>query len=234
MIDSIYVLIDTDITYPPMIGVNQFIYQSTQKGATPMIRGRPREFDRDQAIQAAMLLFWRKGFFATSMTDLCDAMGIRSPSLYAAFGSKESLYVEAVQHYSRTVLPSAFGCLEGSGPARRRVENFLFAAAKGLRKSAKTPGGCMVTLSILDEDAPAAVMSALKKARRESLESVRTRLQAAVAGGELPPSTEVNQLSRFYLGIVQGMAIQARDGATLSQLQGMARAAMLAWPRGPV
>jgi AcrR family transcriptional regulator len=214
MIDSIYVLIDTDITYPPMIGVNQFIYQSTQKGATPMIRGRPREFDRDQAIQAAM--------------------GIRSPSLYAAFGSKESLYVEAVQHYSRTVLPSAFGCLEGSGPARRRVENFLFAAAKGLRKSAKTPGGCMVTLSILDEDAPAAVMSALKKARRESLESVRTRLQAAVAGGELPPSTEVNQLSRFYLGIVQGMAIQARDGATLSQLQGMARAAMLAWPRGPV
>ena len=61
---------------------------------------RPREFDRDVALQAAMLVFWRKGFLATSMNDLCDAMGIRSPSLYAAFGSKENVYVEAVQLYN--------------------------------------------------------------------------------------------------------------------------------------
>ena len=61
------------------------------------ITGRPRGFDRDAALQAAMLLFWRKGFAATSMNDLCDAMGIRSPSLYAAFGSKEALYLEAVR-----------------------------------------------------------------------------------------------------------------------------------------
>ena len=59
--------------------------------------GRPREFDRDAALEAAMFLFWRKGFAATSMNDLCDAMGISSPSLYAAFGSKEALYLEAVE-----------------------------------------------------------------------------------------------------------------------------------------
>ena len=64
--------------------------------------GRPREFDRDVALQEAMLVFWRKGFLATSMNDLCDAMGIRSPSLYAAFGSKEALYIEAVGHYAKT------------------------------------------------------------------------------------------------------------------------------------
>jgi AcrR family transcriptional regulator len=197
-----------------------------------MIRGRPREFDRDRALQAAMLVFWRKGFFATSMTDLCEAMGIRSPSLYAAFGSKENLYVEAVEHYTKTVLPAAFGCLEGTGPARSCVENLLLAAAKGLRKSAKVPGGCMVTLSVLDEDVPAPVMTALRKARRDSLESVRARLQTAVADGELPASTDVNHLSRFYVGVVQSIAIQARDGATLSELEGMARIAMRAWPGG--
>jgi AcrR family transcriptional regulator len=58
--------------------------------------GRPREFDRKAALEAAMLLFWRKGFAATSMNDLCDVMGVRSPSLYAAFGSKEALYFEAI------------------------------------------------------------------------------------------------------------------------------------------
>ena len=61
--------------------------------------GRPREFDRDAALEAAMLLFWRKGFAMTSMNDLCAAMGIRSPSLYAAFGSKEDLYLEAFDRY---------------------------------------------------------------------------------------------------------------------------------------
>ena len=58
--------------------------------------GRPREFDRGAALEAAMLAFWRKGFAATSMNDLCDAMGVRSPSLYAAFGSKEALYLEEI------------------------------------------------------------------------------------------------------------------------------------------
>jgi AcrR family transcriptional regulator len=67
--------------------------------------GRPRGFDRDAALEAAMFLFWRKGFAATSMSDLCDAMGISSPSLYAAFGSKEALYLEAVEHYVRTQGP---------------------------------------------------------------------------------------------------------------------------------
>ena len=58
--------------------------------------GRPRGFDRDAALEAATLLFWRKGFAATSMNDLCEAMGLRSPSLFAAFGSREALDLEAV------------------------------------------------------------------------------------------------------------------------------------------
>ena len=82
--------------------------------------GRPREFDREAALQAAMLVFWRKGFAATSMNDLCDAMGIRSPSLYAAFGSKEALYLEAMEHYVKTVGPTIWDKLGASERARRR------------------------------------------------------------------------------------------------------------------
>jgi AcrR family transcriptional regulator len=197
-----------------------------------MARGRPREFDRDKALQAAMLVFWRKGFLGASVSDLCAAMGIASPSLYAAFGSKESLYVEAVEHYSKTIRPFFWRHLESGQSARASMKKFLFEAAKGLRRSGKGPVGCMVTLSVLDEDVPAPVAASLRKARREGLDLIRRRLEAAVADGELPPATDVNRLSRFYVGIFQTLAIQGHDGATLAELEGIAAMAMAAWPQG--
>ena len=196
-----------------------------------MTRGRPREFDREKALAAAMLVFWRKGFLATSMNDLCDAMEIRSPSLYAAFGSKENLYIEAVEHYKRTYEPLLWKCLDGSPTARECMEAVLLQAARGLRKSGKCPGGCMVTLAILDEDVPAPIPSVLRKARRHQFDMLKGRLQAAQTAGELPASADLNSLSRFYLGTIQGIAIQARDGATLAELEGMVRIAMTAWPQ---
>ncbi len=103
------------------------------------ITGRPRGFDRDAALEAAMLLFWRKGFAATSMNDLCDAMGIRSPSLYAAFGSKEALYLEAIQHYVQTIGPPVWDKLVEGTTARAGVEKLLLAGtadAAGIRRDA--------------------------------------------------------------------------------------------------
>src|SRR5882762_6887225 len=105
--------------------------------------GRPRGFDRDAALEAAMFLFWRKGFAATSMNDLCDAMGVRSPSLYAAFGSKETLYLEVIERYVQTRGPPIWGRLAGGSKARIGVENFLIAAAEILPKSRAKPPGCM-------------------------------------------------------------------------------------------
>src|SRR5262245_49254874 len=97
--------------------------------------GRPREFDRDAALEAAKLLFWRKGFAATSMSELCDAMGIRSPSLYAAFGSKEELYLEAMAHYARTEGTAVWDKLAEGKTARAGIEGLLLAAAEALPKS---------------------------------------------------------------------------------------------------
>jgi AcrR family transcriptional regulator len=192
--------------------------------------GRPREFDRAQALEAAMLLFWRKGFAAASMNDLCDAMGVRSPSLYAAFGSKEALYLEAVEHYVRTVGPPVWDKLADGATARAGVENLLLTATETLPKSGTIPAGCMATLAAVSDEWPAGIADVVRKIRVEMLGMLRSRLEAGVANGELPATTDIEGLSRFYLSIYQGMAVQARDGAAPAELKAIARAAMAAWP----
>ena len=192
--------------------------------------GRPRGFDRDAALEAAMLLFWRKGFVATSMSDLCEAMGIGSPSLYAAFGSKEALYLEAVEYYVRTQGPPVWGKLAEGTTARDGIEKLLTAWTETLPKSRATPAGCMALLAAVGDEWPAAVVRVVRKVRLEMLSTLRSRLEAAVAEGELPASTDIDGLSRFYLSVFQGMAVQAKDGATQAELRNVAGAAMAAWP----
>jgi AcrR family transcriptional regulator len=194
--------------------------------------GRPRGFDRDAALEAAMLLFWRKGFAAASMSDLCDAMGIRSPSLYAAFGSKEALYLEAVEYYARTIGPPIWDKLAEGATARAGIENLLIAWTESLPKSRATPAGCMALLAAVGDEWPATIVRVVKKVRLEMLGILRSRLETAVAKGELPASTDIDGLSRFYLSVFQGMAVQAKDGATQAELRAVAAAAMAAWPGG--
>jgi len=194
--------------------------------------GRPRAFDRDAALHDAMLIFWRKGFLSTSMNDLCEAMGIRSPSLYAAFGSKESLYIEAIEHYVSTVRPHVWRHIENASSARAGIEGMLHAAAGLLPGVADFPSGCMVTLAVGSEACPGDIPEAVKRARLDGMALVHDCLERAVASGELPKTTDAGRLSRFYLGVFQGMAIQARDGASPEELAGMADVAMAAWPGG--
>jgi AcrR family transcriptional regulator len=194
------------------------------------ITGRPRGFDRDAALEAAMLLFWRKGFAAASMNDLCDAMSIRSPSLYAAFGSKEALYLEAVEHYVQTIGPPVWDKLAEGKTARAGVESLLRAGTETLPESEAMPAGCMAMLAAVSDEWPAAITDVVSKVRLEVLGKLRSRLKIGVAEGELPASTDIDGLSRFYLSVFQGMAIQARDGATPAELRSIAAAAMTAWP----
>jgi AcrR family transcriptional regulator len=194
------------------------------------ITGRPREFDRDAALEAGMQLFWRKGFAATSMNDLCEAMGIRSPSLYAAFGSKEALYLEAVQRYVQTIGTAVWDKLVEGTTARAGIENLLIAATNSLPRSRATPAGCMAVLAAVGDEWPTGIARVVKKVRLEMLGMLRSRLETAANKGELPASTDIDGLSRFYLSVFQGMAIQARDGATQAELRAVAAAAMAAWP----
>src|SRR6202000_85711 len=120
-----------------------YMLLATERVAMAAI-GRPREFDRDAALEAAMFLFWRKGFTATSMNDLCEAMGVRSPSLYAAFGSKEALYLTAVGHDVQTQGPPLWGKLAEGAPARASIENLLIAGTECLPNSRTPPAWCVV------------------------------------------------------------------------------------------
>jgi AcrR family transcriptional regulator len=194
------------------------------------IIGRPREFDRGAALKAAMVLFWRKGFAATSMNDLCDAMDVRSPSLYAAFGSKEALYLEAIQHYVEVFGPPVWDKLAEGATARAGVQNLLLAATESLPESHVTPAGCMAALAAVCDEWPAGIAEVVRKIRVEMLGLLRSRLEAGIANGELPATTDIEGLSRFYLSVYQGMAVQARDGAAAAELRGVVAAAMAAWP----
>ena len=192
--------------------------------------GRPREFDRKAALDAAMRLFWRKGFQSASMTDLCDAMRIRSPSLYAAYGSKEALYLEAINHYAATHGAELWDRVGTAGSARAGVEAMLMAAAEMLPESADGPPGCMAMLAALSDDWPLAIGDAARKMRDGSLERLRLRLETGVEDGELPVETDVDGTARLFFGIFQGMAVQAKDGASSQQLRKVAEGAMAAWP----
>lgn len=202
----------------------------TQKDESAPTIGRPREFDRDAALQAAMLVFWRKGYLATSMNDLCDAMGIRSPSLYAAFGSKEKIYVEAIGLYS-SIVDSLIWAHVNDGPtARESIHKVLLGAANVLPGFDGKPAGCMVNLATLGDEIPGSISQTVRQVRAESLAVIRSGIERGVAAGELPKSTNIDRLSKFYLGVVQGMAVQAYDGATQDDLVSMADAAIAAWP----
>lgn len=199
-------------------------------GAAGRPRGRPRAFDRDVALDAAMRLFWRKGFSATSISDLTEAMGIGSPSLYAAFGSKEKLYVEALRRFGEIAHPLVWSALEGGDSARAAIEVFLLASAAALPARGEDPGGCMLTLSTVGGEGCAALGHIVEAGRLDGLRRLEERIRAGRDAGELSAGSDVSGLARFVLAVQQGMSVQARDGASREELEKIARAALRAWP----
>lgn len=192
-------------------------------------RGRPRAFDRDAALESAMRMFWTNGFLGTSNNDLCQAMGISSPSLYAAFGSKEDLYVEAVGRYTALSSASIWHHLRDAASPREGMEKALLAAAEAMPANELLPSGCMITLATVGDECPSAVVEAVKGSRLAGLGMIRETIERGVSAGELPEATDVCALARFFTGVVQGIAIQARDGATTEELRPVAKLAMAAW-----
>lgn len=195
-------------------------------------RGRPRSFDRQDALASAMEVFWIKGYEAASISDLTGAMGIGSPSLYAAFGSKEGLFHEAVELYGRTEGPALWDVVEAAPTAREAIEGYLTATARVFTRPGK-PRGCLVTLSVLNTaSASASVCEAMRQHRAVGQSGLERRLRRSMAQGELPAGLDAAGVAAFYLTVQQGMSIQARDGASRETLEKVAQGAMAAW--GPL
>jgi AcrR family transcriptional regulator len=198
--------------------------------ATPRGRGRPRAFDRKAALARATNLFWSKGYEATSISDLTEAMGIGSPSLYAAFGSKEALYVEALRHYGDNYQERVWARFFSAATAREAVTALLLDSAASVAGcAADEPRGCMVTLSSVGSEGHPELGKLVRMGRAEAFNRVERRLRQAVAKGEFPESADIRSLARFIQTVLSGMSILARDGASRSQLENVAKVAMLGW-----
>lgn len=192
--------------------------------------GRPRAFDRDQALNIALDLFWRHGFDGTSIPKLTAAMGISPPSLYAAFGSKDSLYREVIKLYLSRYSGFMNHLLDEKISARDAVERALIAAAKQFSQAEHAPG-CMISSAELQASPDNKEMAAeISKLRLAAQHILFTRLEAARMTGELPRAADTASLAAFYAMVSQGMSVQARDGAKAAVLKRLAKLAMQAWP----
>ena len=160
-------------------------------------RGRPRAFDRDTALQRAMDVFWVRGYEGASLAALTEAMEIRPPSLYAAFGSKEGLFREALAHYLGQHGRYRRDVLDGAPSAREGVAELLRETVARFC-SDEFPRGCLVVLAALTGTPESeAVRDALSAERGESIRLFRERMRRGIADGDLAADTDVEELATF-------------------------------------
>ena len=194
------------------------------------VRGRPRAFDRTIALHRAMEVFWQRGYEGASMSDLTSAMGVNSPSLYAAFGSKEQLFREAVAYYDATEGTAVAAALRDLPTAHDSIAAALRHQVEAFTEPDR-PRGCMIVLAATTcTDRTKQVHEHLAQWRVAGEADFRDRIERGIAEGDVPAGANPAALAAFYNAVNQGMAIQARDGANRDKLSTVAEAAIAAWP----
>lgn len=191
--------------------------------------GRPLSFDRDAALEQAMLTFWRHGYETSSIADLTTAMGITAPSLYTAFGDKKRLFLEAVQRYAGD-----------PDETRRAIADAAtsYAAARGLLVGATiaytgetTPPGCLLASATASCSATSSdVQAAVTAIRSGVIEHLRARIRRDVTEGVLPEGTDAATLAGLVMTILQGLSVMARDGISRDALLAIVDTGLRVWP----
>jgi AcrR family transcriptional regulator len=192
-------------------------------------KGRPREFDADEALDRALEVFWRKGYEGASLAELTEAMGINRPSLYAAFGNKEALFRRAFDRYADG--PAAYTREALKAPTAREVAERLLRGAADALTDPSYPPGCLGVMGALTCGEAAESIREELCARRAAFEKELTqRLERAKGESDLPADTDCADLARLVMTITQGMSVQAASGATRADLRKVAEMALKVWP----
>jgi AcrR family transcriptional regulator len=193
--------------------------------------GRNREFDINQALDAALFVFWKKGYEGTSYTDLTQATGVKRPALYSAFGNKEALFLRVLERYYEHYHDFFPAALEL--PTSREVVARIFRGAAKLQTRYPDHKGCLYVhgdLAGSDESEP--IRRALVDARADGETSLRDRFERAKQEGDLPENANCAALAAFVMAVLHGMAVQAKAGFSRNMLEAVAEQALSTWPAG--
>ncbi len=199
----------------------------TAKAKRP--RGRPRAFDRESALASAMEVFRSKGFEGTSISDLTEAMGINPPSLYAAFGDKENLFLEAIERYTKDSGESCPYCNEPT--ARGALEKYLSFAAHEFTEDSECRGCLLTMAATTSANTTARLQKLIAQKRANARERIRERIKEGIKEGDVPEGTDASALADFYVTILNGMSLQAREGASRKTLLAVVAHAMSVFPQ---
>ncbi|WP_159850678.1 TetR/AcrR family transcriptional regulator [Nocardia sp. CY41] len=185
---------------------------------------RPRSFDEDRAVDAAMHAFWRAGYEATSTEDLCAATGLGRSSIYNTFTSKRDLFGRALRRYMTTKNAATFDLLDSPAEVRAKIHALLWQIVDA---SDEDPLGCLVVNSMI-ELAPrdpelAAVLAADHERRLAALTDV---FDSARRAGEIAPDKDSRALAHFVIATISGMRVAARGGADRETLAAIATTAL--------
>jgi AcrR family transcriptional regulator len=192
--------------------------------------GRPLSFDRDKALQAALLQFWQTGYETTSVAELTHAMGITPPSLYTAFGDKESLFLECLEKYANPGPKTTPELIAEAPSARQAAQQLLELSARWFTQQ-DAPAGCLVASAASSGSINSQrVRAALKSIRDANRRALQKRAERDIREGHMPKTANAQALASMTMAILQGMSTLARDGVGQKALLDLARTAMSAWP----
>jgi AcrR family transcriptional regulator len=192
-------------------------------------KGRPREFDVDEALTAALRVFWRRGYEGASMAELTAEMGIAKPSLYAAFGNKEELFKKALDLYEREKMAYMAEALKE--PTSRQMAERLLMGALAMQTSSCDPKGCLGVISSVacgQEASP--IRDCVIERQKSSRNLLIARLEDYQKDGDLPADIEPEALARYMTAVLQGLSVQAGAGASVQELKSLVDMAMRTWP----
>lgn len=191
--------------------------------------GRHREFSVEAALDAALCVFWRKGYEGTSYADLTEATGVERPALYSAFGNKEALFRRALARYHERYLGYLPEALQL--PTARQVAAHFLRGAVELNTRYPDRAGCFGINGVLaGSDDAEPIRQALIEYRANGEAQLRERFERAKAEGDLPETADAATLAAYVMAVTHGLAVQAKAGFRREVLQAVAEQALAGWP----
>ncbi|HYZ74239.1 MAG TPA: TetR/AcrR family transcriptional regulator, partial [Chthoniobacterales bacterium] len=197
---------------------------STEIASSPA-RGRPRCFSLEEALDRSLLLFWEKGFQNTSLDEIAEAVGVKKPSLYAAFGDKEMLFRRVLQRYSAK-RSEPVQALDRYDDIREAIGAFIELGIAG-GCSQGHPRGCLLASAFADSTLlPPNLAKEITALVHQADQTVAKRLKRAVREGQLPADFDANGAAKFLITLMHGIALRIRAGESRASLRRIKKTAL--------